>query len=88
MLTGFLDFLANGVFNLLQGLLGLFPQMPFGVQNFEQFASDNLFLTVMGWVNYFLPIQEATTIIALWAGGMMAYIAIKVPAKYGYSILG
>lgn len=87
MLTGFLDFLIGGVFDLLNGLLGLFPKMPIGVDTFEDFAGDNLFLNVMGWVNYFLPFSEAATIVSLWAAGMMIYIGLKVPAKYGYSII-
>lgn len=88
MIADFLNFLANGVFDFLTGLLSLFPHMPFTETTFEDFIQGDLVLTVLGWVNYLIPVRECATIVSLWAAGMMVYVSLKIAKNYATSIVG
>ena len=87
MIADFLEFLANGVFDFLNGFFGLFPQMPVTGDEVEQMGSITLVQDVVGWVNYFLPIDIAAGILALWATAMMAYVGFKLAIKYSEKIV-
>lgn len=87
MISDFLDFLIGGVFDLLSGILGIFPQMPFTSDDLQQYMNVDLVSSVYGWINYFLPLDIASSIVALWATAMMAYIGIKMAIKYSVDVV-
>lgn len=87
MIGDFLDFLIGGVFDLLHGLLGIFPQMPFGSEDVADLMAFDIVGEVYGWINYFLPLDIASSIVALWSAGMMAYIGVKLAIKYSTEVI-
>lgn len=87
MIGDFLDFLIGGIFDLLHGIFGIFPQMPFGADELSEMMGLDIVATVFGWINYFIPLDVASSITALWATAMMAYIGIKLAIKYSTEII-
>lgn len=83
MLVNFIEMLAGTVFSVLETLFGFLPQMPFGVSDLDSYMNDSLLVTVLSWMNYFLPLQPAATIVAVWSTAMLAYIGVKLSIKYG-----
>jgi len=82
MIGDFLNFLANGVFDFMDGFLGLLPQMPITAGDISQYASADIVASILGWVNYFLPINVASSIVGLWCTAMLAYVGLKLSIKY------
>lgn len=82
MIANFLDFLAQNVFGFINGLLGIFPQMPDTTEQLQTMSDVEIVGKVLSWVNWFLPLDIAASIIALWAVAMMAYLGIKMAMKY------
>lgn len=87
MIADFFEFLMNGVFDFFQGFFGLFPSMPFSAEDLSEMMGLNIVSQVLGWVNYFLPLDVASAILALWAAAMMAYIGLKLSIKYSEKIV-
>lgn len=91
MLSDFLDFLLNGIFGFLDGLLGIFPASPWeeieeAVSGFGQ--SLQIVQDVLAWINWLMPLNIAATITSIWIVAVFAYIAIKVGFKYAHSLTG
>lgn len=82
MLAGFIDFLGSSVFNLIGLVLSVLPVMPDLSEYLADLGSNPIVSSVLGFVNYFLPIQTAVTIVSAWAGGMIIYIAVKQAVKF------
>lgn len=87
MLTDFFDMLFGWVFEFLAGFFSLFPPMPIGNASISQFLSLPLVNTVFDWVNYFLPLDVASSIVAVWSAGMMAYVGIKLAMRYSNELV-
>ena len=82
MIGDFLDMLASTIFDFLEGFFGLLPQMPFTANDLQSYLNVEMVSTVMGWVNWFLPLDVASSIVALWSTAMMAYVGLKLSIKY------
>lgn len=82
MIGEFFNFLADNVFSFINGLLGIFPQMPITTNEIADLAGVNIVGSVLSWVNWFLPLDIAAAIIALWGTAMLAYLGIKLAMKY------
>lgn len=82
MIVNFIEMLAGAVFDVLNTIFGFLPAMPFGVDDLELFSSDSIVMQVLAWMNYFLPLQYAAAIVALWSTAMLAYVGIKLSIKY------
>lgn len=82
MIAQFLDFLIGGVFDFLGGFFGLFPQMPDMTTGIRDMLGLELVSEVFGWVNYFLPLDIASSIVGLWSVAIMAYVGLKLAIKY------
>lgn len=82
MIADFFEFLLNGVFDFLNGVLGILPHMPFDASQIQSWLHLSEVSTVMGWINYFLPLDVASSIVALWATALMAYVGVKLALKY------
>ena len=87
MISEFLNFLASSVFDFLEGFFSLLPAMPFTSTDLQSMLNTSLVAQVMGWVNYFLPLDIASSILALWATAMMAYVGLKLSIKYTGKII-
>lgn len=87
MIASFFDFLLNGVFDFMAGLFGLLPRMPFSANDVRNLLGVDIVNTALGWANYFLPLDIAAGILALWSTGMMAYVGIKLAMKYTGEII-
>lgn len=85
MIAQFLNFLSDSVFDLLGTLLGvLAPASALNYQSQIYALMDNeLVSTVLSWVNYFLPLGMASTVITAWGVVMIGYIAFKLVMSYG-----
>lgn len=83
MLVKFIEMLGGAVFNVIETLFGFLPQMPFGVNDLGNWANDSLIVTVLRWMNYFLPLQPAAALVAVWSTAMLAYVGVKLSIKYG-----
>lgn len=84
MVAQFLDMLTGAAFSLLNMFLGLLPSMPFSANDLNAYMQSNIVVTVLGWMNYFLPIGTATAIISAWAVAMMSYVGVKIAMLYGW----
>ena len=82
MIADFFECLMNGVFDFLDGLFGILPQMPFDGAQIGQWLGLSELSTVLGWVNFFLPLDVASSIVAVWSAAVMAYVGIKLAMKY------
>lgn len=82
MIGNFFNFLANSVFDFINGLLGIFPKTPDVMQNVEQLSGVQTVATVLKWVNWLLPLDIASAMIALWAVAMFSYLGVKMALKY------
>lgn len=81
MIGQFFDYLLSGVFDFVGGIIGILPKFPMDdIQ--DALNAVGAVETVLSWVNWFLPIDIASTIIAIWTTSMMAYITIKLGFKY------
>ena len=87
MIGEFFNFLTNGVFGMINGLLGIFPTMPVNADQLVRLSGVELVGTVLGWVNWFLPLDIASAIIALWSVAMMTYLAIKMAIRYSNEVI-
>lgn len=87
MISAFLEFLMNGVMSFMNGFFGLFPTMPDNIQQLRQMLGLDMVETVFGWVNYFLPLDIASSIVALWSAAIMAYVALKLGIKYTKAVV-
>ena len=82
MIVQFFDMLAGTVFSVLNFVIVSLPSMPFGTSDLNSYMSNNMVLTVISWVNYFIPVQAATAIVAAWATAMTTYVGVKLSIKY------
>lgn len=82
MIADFLDMLVGGIFDFLGGFFSIFPQMPVSANDLNAYMDGGIVTTVLSWMNYFLPLDVASGIVALWATGMMAYVGLKLAMKY------
>lgn len=87
MLTSFFDMLFGYVFDFLNGFFGLFPTMPINTQTVSDMLNLPLVATVFGWVNYFLPLDIASSIVALWTVAIMAYVGLKLAMRYSKELV-
>ena len=88
MIADFLNFLANGIFDFLEGFFGLLPQMPITADDIgDMIEGSNIVSTSLGWMNYFLPLDVAASLVALWCTAMMAYVGLKLAIKYSEKIV-
>lgn len=87
MIGEFLNFLADAVFGFLNGIIGIFPQMPFEVGDYLDLSGVEMVHTILSWVNWFLPLDVAAAIIALWCTAMLAYLAVKMAMRYSEGIV-
>ena len=86
MIAGFLNFLAGGVFSVLNMILDFFPSMPIDLEDLDELFGTNVVVEILSWVNYFVPVSVCCGIVALWATGMMAYVGLKMAIKYSESL--
>lgn len=82
MIGEFFNFLADSVFGFINGLLGIFPEMTVNTDEIARLAGVDVVANVLGWVNWFLPLDIASSILALWAVAMGTYLAIKMAMRY------
>ena len=82
MIGDFFDFLGNSIFDFFNGLLGIFPQMPVNTDELANLAGTRIVGQVLSWVNWFLPLDIASSILALWSVAMMTYLGIKMAMRY------
>lgn len=82
MIASFLDFLSDSVFGFINGLLNIFPSMPVDTEQLSTLSGFQIVGDVLSWVNWFLPLDIAASIIALWAVAMMTYLGIKMAMRY------
>lgn len=82
MLVNFLNMLGGAAFDLIGKLFSILPAMPDSLSNVQQYMNDSLVGKVLAWVNWFLPLDVAGGIVAVWAAGMMAYVTFQVVSKY------
>lgn len=82
MIGEFFNFLAESVFGFINGLLGIFPEMTVNTDEIARLAGVDVVANVLGWVNWFLPLDIASSILALWAVAMGTYLAIKMAMRY------
>lgn len=87
MLTSFFDMLFGYVFDFLNGFFGLFPTMPIDAQTVSDMLNLPLVATVFSWVNYFLPLDIASSIVALWTVAIMAYVGLKLAMRYSKELV-
>lgn len=81
MFAQFLDFLIGGVFDFLGSFIGILPHMPMSdIQG--AITTAGTVQTVLAWINWFLPVDIAATIITVWCTSMMAYVVAKLGFKY------
>lgn len=86
MITGFLEMLTQTVFDLLSKILGVLPAMPFDLSVLEAFKQSKLVITVLSWINYFVPVSTCLAILTTWSVAMMTYIGFKMAIKYSKGI--
>lgn len=87
MLASFFETLFGYVFDFLNGFFGLLPVMPIDNQSISSMLNLPLMQTVFGWVNYFLPLDIASSIVALWTVGIMAYVGLKLAIRYSKELV-
>lgn len=87
MIADFLEFLAGGIFDFLNGLLGIFPPMTIDADVLTNYTGSGNVTGVLQWVNYFLPLDVAITLLGLWAVAMITYLGIKMAMKYTGELL-
>lgn len=87
MIADFLEFLSNGIFDFLEGFFGLLPAMPFSADDLTDMMGFQIISNVLSWVNYFLPLDIAASMIALWCTALMAYVGLKLSIKYSEKII-
>ena len=87
MIGDFFDFLGDSIFGFLNGLIGIFPEMPVDTEQIENLASTQIVGNVLGWVNWFLPLDVAAVIFGLWSAAMLTYLGIKMAMRYTGEIL-
>lgn len=81
MIADILNNLANGVIDLLIGLVNILPVSPDFTSELANLASVQIVISVMQWVNWFLPLDVAAAMIATWATAMMFYLGVKLAWK-------
>lgn len=86
MITTFINFLVSSVYDFLHGVLGLFPQMPDSINIVRDLFGIEIVAQVYGWVNWFLPLDIASTIVGVWCTAIMAYVGIKLAIRYSAQI--
>lgn len=77
----FLDFLIGGVFDFLGSFIGILPHFPMSDIK-DAIDAYGAIEDVLCWVNWFLPVDIAATIITVWCTSMMAYVVAKLGFKY------
>lgn len=82
MIVNIIEMIAGAVFDFLNTIFGLLPEMPFGPDDLEIFQNDSIVMQALGWLNWLLPVQMAAGVVALWATAMLAYIGVKLSIKY------
>ena len=87
MLTSFFDMLFGYVFDFLNGFFSIFPKMPVDTQMISDMLNLPLVATVFGWVNYFLPLDIASSIVALWTIAIMSYVGLKLAMRYSKELV-
>ena len=87
MISEFLQMMSDVVFDLLNKIFGIFPQMPFDISNLEEQITNNIIYKAIQWMNYFLPVDMMLGTLALWSTAMMAYIGMKLAIKYSERLL-
>lgn len=87
MIGDFFDFLGDNIFGFLNGILGIFPEMPIDTDQISSLAGTQIVGKVLGWVNWFLPLDVASVMLALWSTAMLTYLGIKMAMRYTGEIL-
>lgn len=89
MFADFLDFLVGGAFDFVEFFLGLLPQSPLNeiVTTIDGNITGNLIQEVLNWVNWFLPLDTAGTILFVWTTALLVYISIKTSFNWGEKVL-
>lgn len=87
MLTSYFEMLFGYIFDFLNLLFQIFPPMPIDNDAIAQSLNLPMVATVFGWVNYFLPLDVASSIVALWSVGIMAYVGIKLAIRYSKELV-
>lgn len=87
MIGDFFNMLLGGIFDFFNGFFGIFPQMPTDLDRLRQMLGLDLASTVFGWVNWFLPLDIASSIVAIWSVAIMAYVGLKISLKYTSKII-
>lgn len=82
MIGEFFSFLAGSVFDFINGLLGIFPRVPDVTSQLVELSGVQSVITVLQWVNWLLPLDIASALIALWAVAMLSYLGIKMALRY------
>lgn len=87
MIANLFEVISGAIFNVLGTIFGMLPAMPYSVSDFIEYMDNNLVINMVSWMNYFLPIGEATAIISVWATAMMSYVGVKLAIKYGNRVI-
>lgn len=82
MIAKFFVMLSGFVFSVLDVILGFLPQMPFDLSALNDFMSNNIVITVISWINFFIPVSVCCGILALWSTAMLGYVGLKMAVNY------
>lgn len=82
MLANFFAFLSSSVFNFADFIVGLLPHMPLSTSQVEAYMSDSIVMNALSWVNWFLPLDIASSIIGLWGVAMMSYVGVRLAMRF------
>lgn len=81
------DWLAGGVNTILEGLVlvvnslvSIFPDSPF--KSAIDSVTTGLGSTLLGYVNYFIPVSEMLSILSVWVAAIVFYYAISTILRW------
>lgn len=80
MIGSLLNMLSGTAFSVLDLIMSaLLPTIEFNFVSDLTLAMDNeITLTILSWVNYFLPINMAARLVTAWAAMMLAWFTFKL----------
>lgn len=73
MLANALQFIGDGFFSIIGILLSLLPTL--NIASYASAFEGSIFSTVIGWVNWFIPVGEMLAVLTAWSVAILAYNA-------------
>lgn len=74
MLGDIVNFILQFISDLIEPLFNLLPDSP--IQQIR-FPETSIFANVMGWINYFIPLQGMLTIMGTYLGAALIWYAVR-----------